>query len=365
MKRFLTHTSLQVALPLFSCWIIFLVADPEHVFNHSLEKELARIVNEHGQVSGVCNINDRAFKQRLITESLEQNGKLMVFLGSSRIMTIDSLAIDSTSYLNLGLAGASYLDLMGCYTLLKDARAIEGNHFVVGLDPWMFTLNQQSNHFRWTTFLPSLYKHGFLSRLERIKAEGRRYTRLLSSWAFKAWIGNKGACQPQIKRDIEKNTYTHSGCLIYPEKLTQRTSSEVQKEIDKYILQGVYKLSQEEGLAGFAQKIRDFASWEAEIQALGGEVTFIFNPYPTAVYHHIHHSIPFFKEAEIKIQENLGAVGSWVFNDSTLHDTDAFMDGSHLQPETANCYYRSFLSSACEAHETEHERAKTDEREHP
>ena len=154
LYRFFTGLEILIKFCFFIPILLFIVwfshkVDISGLFQGELApREVANMLLAGDTVSNYDKLDERAVLELYVQNLPEEQVPETIALGSSRVLQLQQELVGG-SFFNMGLSGASAMDVMNCFYLLDKEGKLPKN-LIIEVDPWLFngenpTLNQQAD----------------------------------------------------------------------------------------------------------------------------------------------------------------------------------------------------------------------------
>lgn len=122
------------------------VVDTAGIFRSSqFEREIAQALLAGNAVSNYDQMDEQEILKQLTAEMQEPFDTIA--LGSSRILQMTAEVAGDESFMNCGVSGSDYIDVMSSFYLFDKAGMLPKN-LIIGIDPWIFSPNEDAVNWR-------------------------------------------------------------------------------------------------------------------------------------------------------------------------------------------------------------------------
>lgn len=355
--KIILKTALLLPVPAFMVFFNFKVDRSGLFHGDRYNRELAQAIIAGNNLNEYDKIDERGVLD-LIAQNIEQPYDTIV-LGSSRALMLQQKTAGTASFMNGGVSGADFRDVLGGYYLF-DRAGKTPKHLILVLDPWLLSAQSSVQSPRADV---NLYNE-FLNEKLGISAEftpedmDAKYRALLSPSYFQGNIkyyfrDTSGEEKPML---AEGDIYSHAdnikladGSVFYGTRYRNVgddvIADRVLADINSFEIMKGYRTPEKE-LCDI------FTSFIAYVQGQGVEISFLLEPYHPLVYtwaHEHEQGLEGFFEAEEWYRKCAAGFGIPVYGSYNpfvmgFWGSD-FYDGLHPKQEAVEKIYPGVLAA--------------------
>lgn len=290
----------KFALKIFGFFPILLLVilinwkiDPANIYQKEYEGNAANILISGQNIVGMNNYDERIFQEKIIEKSKKCPDTII--LGSSRIMTLSSDAIEIENYWNHGMSGAGLFDYIGILGIYKKYGKMP-KKIIIGVDPWI--LNDENGDTRYQSIM--LYINEFKMLFNnKDKASFKipsfdKELQLLSLSYFQSSIefiiktsnGKRCDYYGTLEKDGHENRIRYiDGSIEYEKNIREISVEKVNNLAKSYIAGEIYQIENYKELS--KKNSLMFEKMVEYLQENGIQICFYLSPYHPLVYNYL------------------------------------------------------------------------------
>lgn len=383
LYRFFTGLEIVIKFSFFIPILLFMIwfshkVDISGLFQGELApREVANMLLAGDTVSNYDKMDERAVLELYVQNLPEDQVPETVALGSSRVLQLRQSLVGG-SFFNMGLSGASAMDIMNCFYLLDKSDKLPQN-LIIEVDPWLFNgesaadLNKKAdtelfNEFLqkalgltsdyqepdklalWKALIDPAYFQGNVKYALKQRATGEATTEDGESIPFQPVTGDLD--------QLDNNVKEADGSVLYQADFRNWEYDQVMAEV----LDQAGTLS---GLHGFSQMdpywTDLFERFVTYVQSKGVNVVFLLTPYHPFIIKHVYNNPQGFEGffavepwlREFAAERNIPVYGSYHASRIGVPES-LFYDGLHCKPEALQLFFPG-IEAALQGQQTSYE----------
>lgn len=368
LYRFFTGLEILIKFCFFIPILLFMVwfshkVDISGLFQGELApREVANMLLAGETVSNYDKMDERAVLELYVQNLPEDQIPDTIALGSSRVLQLRQ-ELGGGSFFNMGLSGASSMDIMNCFYLLDKAGKLPKN-LIIEVDPWLFNgdsaadLNKKADTelfseflqkalgltsdyeepdqlALWKALIDPAYFQGNVKYALKQRATGEATTEDGESIPFQPVSGDLDS--------LDNNVKEPDGSVLYQADFRNWDYDQVMAEV----LDQAGTLN---GLHGFSKMdpywTDLFERFIGYVQSKDVNVVFLLTPYHPFIIKHVHNNPQGFEgffEVEPWLrsfaqEHNIPLYGSYHASRIGVPES-LFYDGLHCKPEALKLYF--------------------------
>ncbi len=294
--RLAIGAALFAPIVLFMIWFNYTVDRGGMFQGDQALRSVVEMLLSGNDIAGYDQFNER---QRdlleLMVEKLDQAPNT-VSIGSSRILQMNSeiSGLEDGQFLNCGLTGADFLDILGSYYLFEKNGKLPQN-LIVGVDPWVFNVNAVDSRSDKTLYAQFLTNCLGIDTPYDAPDPREKWTALYSPSYFQEniqYLNKTGGevKQPEIVSGEELYSQTtdvkmHDGSILYPISMRENSQESIDSEAVKAETIGMLNLEDYEELD--ADRMEQFELFLSYVRSKGVNVFILLSPYHPINYEHM------------------------------------------------------------------------------
>lgn len=343
MKAFVTYM-LILFITIFGTIIVFnYFIDPANIYSNTYVEKALQGPQNGLNTTNIGNMNERSYKLGLCKLYKKKHFDYLA-LGSSRVMTLSTDALNGKSLLNLGVSGCKFEDMIALVEICKDMN-ITYDNVIIAADPTLFNENDKDS--RWKTI--SNYYYEFLNQDDSLGlVDWSLIENLISASYFKSSLGELGNIilhknQMSYVKSTRNNGFTvrTDGSIYYDKKYRELPQQEID-ELAKVWTHGSYKDFE----AISKERVDKFEKLMGYFNNNNIGVIFFDCPYHPIFYHRISQLKGIIAAWDYTKKYAEGnkfrVVGSFNPNDIGFTNSD-FYDAPHARKESIDRFFKNDL----------------------